>query len=198
MTALILGGLMKRDMKNMIKKAAYQIFMKQGIEKISMRNIAAKIKYSPTTIYLYYKNKDELLRDILADYNSQFDQKMAAIICSDKDTLTKIEDFLLLYINQGLEYPEMYKLLNSYLLNMKAISQDTTENSKYIILKGFVENLIETNIFEKSDSNIITQSLWLHCYGIATMAVYRPEMIKGDINQFVIFSLNKIIDSFKI
>jgi AcrR family transcriptional regulator len=188
---------MKREMRDNIKKAARQIFIKQGIDKISMRNIASKINYSPTTIYLYYKNKDELLRDILADYNIELDQKMAGIICSNDDVLSKLRDFLLLYINQGINNPETYKLLNGYRFNMRDISQDSPENSKYFILKGFVINLIDAGIFEDSNPDSISLSLWLHCYGITTMAVFRPEMIKAETSEFVSFSLNKIIKSFR-
>lgn len=188
---------MKQDMRKLIKKAAKQIFAKDGFNNISMRNIATKINYSPTTIYLYYKNKDDLIRDILADYHEEFQAKMAGIICSDDDVLNKLKAFLLLYINQSISNPQTYKLLISYRYNLKPVTKDRSESSNYQILKGFVTNLIMAGVFEDSDPDFISQSLWLHCYGIATLAVYRPEMIDNQMSEFIEFSINKIIESFR-
>ena len=50
----------KRDahkMRARILKAAMQLFVKGGYENVTMRGIAAKIEYSPGTIYLYFQNK---------------------------------------------------------------------------------------------------------------------------------------------
>ena len=42
----------KFEMKNKIKDAAIALIEHEGYEKLSIRKIAAKIEYSPTTIYL--------------------------------------------------------------------------------------------------------------------------------------------------
>ena len=39
-----------------ILTAAQHLFNEQGFEKVSMRNIAEAIEYSPATIYLYFKD----------------------------------------------------------------------------------------------------------------------------------------------
>ena len=52
------------EMRQRIIDAAIQMFLEEGYEKTSIRNIAEKIEYSPATIYLYYKDKDELLYDV--------------------------------------------------------------------------------------------------------------------------------------
>ena len=50
----------REDMRRLILGAARQLFLEQGYEKTSIRNIADVIEYSPATIYLYYKDKNEL------------------------------------------------------------------------------------------------------------------------------------------
>ena len=47
-----------------IVEAARELFVKHGYESVSMRRIAEKIEYSPTTIYLYFKDKSELISAI--------------------------------------------------------------------------------------------------------------------------------------
>ena len=43
-------------MKRKILEAAKALFLDQGFEKTSIRNIADAIEYSPSTIYLYFKD----------------------------------------------------------------------------------------------------------------------------------------------
>jgi AcrR family transcriptional regulator len=41
--------------------AAGALFLEQGYERFSLRKVAERIGYSPTTIYLYFRDKDDLL-----------------------------------------------------------------------------------------------------------------------------------------
>jgi AcrR family transcriptional regulator len=62
------------EMRERIIDVAIEMFVQEGYEKTSIRNIAEKIEYSPATIYLYYKDKDELLYDVQAQAFEKLDQ----------------------------------------------------------------------------------------------------------------------------
>ena len=49
----------KEDLKQSILDAAKKLFLTDGYGATSIRKIAAEIEFSPTTIYLYYKDKAE-------------------------------------------------------------------------------------------------------------------------------------------
>ena len=51
----------KTEMQKRILDAARVLFLEKGFEKTSIRNIADLIEYSPGTIYLYFKDKNEIL-----------------------------------------------------------------------------------------------------------------------------------------
>lgn len=51
----------KEDLKRLILDSAKALFMKYGYEATSIRKIAAEIEFSPTTIYLYYKDKSDII-----------------------------------------------------------------------------------------------------------------------------------------
>ncbi len=51
-------------MRRLILDAAKKIFLEKGYEQASIRNIAEEIEYSPGTIYLYFKEKDEIFHEI--------------------------------------------------------------------------------------------------------------------------------------
>src|SRR5215472_17912678 len=51
----------KRKLRQQILDAARELFVREGYESVSMRKIAAKIEYSPGSIYTYFKDKGEIL-----------------------------------------------------------------------------------------------------------------------------------------
>jgi AcrR family transcriptional regulator len=50
----------KEEMRQLILDASRSIFLEKGYYQTSIRTIAEKIEYSPGTIYLYFKEKDEI------------------------------------------------------------------------------------------------------------------------------------------
>lgn len=50
--------------KRTILQSAKELFMKKGFNNVTVREIAANANVSHTTIYLYYKDKEELLNEI--------------------------------------------------------------------------------------------------------------------------------------
>jgi len=57
----------KENMRSAILETAIKIIATEGYEQLSMRKIADAIEYSPTTIYLYYKDKAQIIDDILQE-----------------------------------------------------------------------------------------------------------------------------------
>lgn len=51
--------------KSVILDAANELFLTNGIAKTTMDDIARKADYSKTTVYAYFKNKDDLLNHII-------------------------------------------------------------------------------------------------------------------------------------
>lgn len=57
----------REDLRQRIVEAARDIVSEQGLDALSMRALALRIEHSPGTIYLYFKDKDELLRSVMAE-----------------------------------------------------------------------------------------------------------------------------------
>ena len=54
----------KAEIRLMILDAAMKLFVEEGFENVTMRRIADLIEYSPTTVYLYFKDKNEILYNL--------------------------------------------------------------------------------------------------------------------------------------
>ena len=103
----------KRDaglMRSRILKAAMELYVKGGYENVTMRRIAAKIEYSPGTIYLYFQNKKDIMLQLC--------YQGFELLLAQQDKLLKIADPLeklsaggRYYLAFALENPELYELM---------------------------------------------------------------------------------------
>jgi len=73
------------DKRSRILKAAAYVFAKKGFYNSRISEIAKRAKVAEGTIYLYFKNKDELLTTL-------FEDEMAKVILDMKEELSKVDD----------------------------------------------------------------------------------------------------------
>jgi len=57
----------REALRTQIVEAARDILSDQGLDALSMRAIAERIEYSPATIYLYFKDKTELIQEVVRE-----------------------------------------------------------------------------------------------------------------------------------
>ncbi len=62
----------KEAAKDKIVKAAFETFTKKGYHSTTMDDIAKEIGVSKGALYQYYKNKKELLNEIVLSYHTMF------------------------------------------------------------------------------------------------------------------------------
>lgn len=57
----------REELREKIVEAARDIVGEQGLDALSMRALAVRIGYSPATIYLHFRDKDEILRGVMEE-----------------------------------------------------------------------------------------------------------------------------------
>src|SRR6266568_7102211 len=100
----------KEGLREEILDAARALFVKEGYESVSIRKIADKIEYSPGTIYLYFRDKAEILDKICEQTFAKLIVRMQAIENDNADPLDKLHRAIRTYIQFGLDHPHHYVL----------------------------------------------------------------------------------------
>src|SRR5438046_3738793 len=100
----------KEVLRQEILDAARDLFIKEGYENVSMRKVAEKIEYSPTTIYLYFESKADLLYYICEETFSRLLKKLESLGEESSDPLVCLRKGLRAYIEFGLKHPNHYKV----------------------------------------------------------------------------------------
>src|SRR3954466_12950071 len=82
--------LQRTELRQLILDAAGALFLEQGYERFSMRNVAERIGYTATTISGYFANKDGLLCAVVDRGFERFGSALEAASASTSDPLDRL------------------------------------------------------------------------------------------------------------
>lgn len=140
-----------KEMKKKIMDAAIEIIEQEGYEKLSIRKIATKIEYSPTTIYLYYKDKAEIISDMSNELYGKVVGEIVAIVDETTVSLDKqVHDIMCAFIKglcgeQEMTKAIMYSGVNVIFTNSSINGKP--ENAGIDMLDKIIAAGIEDGIF---------------------------------------------------
>ena len=148
----------KAEMKKKIKGAAIELIEQEGYEKLSIRKIAAKIEYSPTTIYLYYKDKAEIISDMSYDLYHKVERNAAAIIDGNAALSIdqRIRSLLNVFVMSLCSEPEMAKAImysGTDAIFTNESRNDKPSNSGIDMLDNFFADGIAQRILKPNIAN---------------------------------------------
>jgi len=163
----------KSEMRGLILKTAMNLFLDKGFENITIRNIAEKIEYSPATIYLYFKNKDEILFVLQREgFEKLYEHQISSLKLDDP--LKRLHKHGEAYIQFALENSEYYDLMfmmRGPVKEMQDINNCDIGLKSYELLKTNVEECMEAGLFPRTDIDVAAFSLWSYVHGIASLII---------------------------
>src|SRR5215203_1496286 len=93
-----------------IMDAARDLFAREGYDAVSMRRIAEAIEYSPTAIYVHFRDKQDLLLQICQSDFVSLAQGIAELQ-QVADPIERIKRMGHAYIWFGVQHPNHYRLM---------------------------------------------------------------------------------------
>lgn len=106
----------ERRMRAAIKKAAFHLMAERGIDQVSMREIAEKVKVTKPVLYYYFKNKEDLCRSIVEEHEQKFFVLMEDAYAKGHGT----EDVLKLLLKAHLEFFRKEPINSKFVMQMIA------------------------------------------------------------------------------
>ena len=172
----------KSEVRDKILDAARELFLAEGYEGVSMRKVADRIEYTPTTIYGYFADKEDLFRQLChEDFARLAEVFQSAAMPSD--LIERISQIGRLYIDFGLKYPNHYTLMFMTphpAPGLDEIDQEIKGNPEvdaYAFLKYTVQQAIEEGRFrpEFQDAELISQTLWAAVHGVIALHIAKSH-----------------------
>ncbi|MBM4333867.1 MAG: TetR/AcrR family transcriptional regulator [Deltaproteobacteria bacterium] len=146
---------MKEENKHQkIIKAAVKVFAEKGFYNARVSEIAKEANVADGTIYLYFKNKDDILISLFEEEFGKLVENMRKEINKEKDALQKIKRFAVSHLSFVAKQQQLAEVFGV----------EVRQSSKFMkeyINKPFIEylNLIRSVIIEGQEAGLIRKDL---------------------------------------
>lgn len=163
----------KAEMRRLILDAALRIFKEKGYEGLQIRSIAEAIEYSPATIYLYFKDKNEIFYAL--QYEAAAVKRDHLLSVMDiPDPWQRLIAFGRRYIDFGFKHPDLYDLLFITRAPMEHIENQecwSLGKATHAFFTDTVQACVDQRYFKNTDTETIAYTLWCHAHGLVSLFV---------------------------
>lgn len=169
----------KTKMKETILSATLKLFSEDGYDNVSMRRIADEVEYSVGTLYLYFKDRDEIFFE-LHKLGFEIFYKRQLAVQDIKDPLQRLTEHSLSYIRFAIDQPLYYDLMFISRIPTKTIKklQDWDSGTRtYDILKLNISQAKNAGYLKGVDVEVAAFSLWSFIHGISSLFVRERLMM---------------------
>jgi AcrR family transcriptional regulator len=163
----------KEGLREEILDAARILFVKDGYESVSIRKIADKIEYAPSTIYLYFRDKAEILDKICEQTFAKLIVRLRAIENDNAAPLDKLRRALRTYIQFGLDHPHHYVLtfIQAKMHSEGLSAFQTTGMQAFNLLAQGVQECIDAGLMVSGDTAELSQTIWAGMHGLTSLLI---------------------------
>lgn len=103
--------------RNLIIDASIRLFAKQTFNKVGIRDIAAEAGLSPTSIYRYFSNRDDLFVEALWREAKNIEQEIRRL--KDSETGVSIEQIASAFVDYLLEHATFFEMMTHFMITGK-------------------------------------------------------------------------------
>ena len=172
----------KSETRDKILDAARELFVTDGYEGVSMRRVAEKIEYSPTAIYVYFADKQELFHELCQqDYARLAEVFQSSAMSSDP--IERLKQIGRTYVEFGMNYPNHYRFM---FMTPHPPMEPNEEECKtmgnpeldaYAFLKWAVQQAISAECLraELVDAELVSQTLWAAVHGVVSLNIAKSK-----------------------
>jgi len=163
----------KAEMKRMILNAALDLFSNEGYESVSIRKIAEKIEYSPSSLYNYFEDKTAILLELLKEGFNVLYQKQLSVQAIP-DPVDRLIEHGRAYMEFAIKYPYYYDLM--------FIMRDPVENIEFkkfddigveslqLIINN-VEDCKAHGFFKNQNAYLLAFYFWSTVHGLISLKI---------------------------
>lgn len=185
----------KIALRQEILDAARDLFAKEGYESVSMRRIAEKIEYSPTTIYLYFQDKKELIEEICQQSFALLAKKLEKVAAGGGDPVERLKAGLQAYVAFGIEHPDHYRvsLMRTHELHeFKDMAQSPGMQCFQHLVKA-VAACVQAGRFRETEVLAVSQALWCVIHGLVAAQISHGKFPWVDRTRLVTLTIDSAV-----
>jgi AcrR family transcriptional regulator len=159
-----------------IVKTAVSCFFDYGYHATSMRQIAAKAKIQPASVYHWYPSKEALLVFVMERFIGDLTEAVQAAIAQHEDPRQQLEAAVHAHVVQHARYRQEALVSDT---EIRALSKDQRQrivkrrDHYQHVIRDVIDRGLACAEFTCDDAGVATNAILVQCTGVASW--YRPR-----------------------
>jgi AcrR family transcriptional regulator len=195
----------KTLLRQQILDAAREILVREGYERLSMRRVAERIDYSPTAIYLHFKDKQDLVFSLCDETFAKLVRELETLPQEFPDPLVRLRKGLERYITFGLKHPDHY--VPAFVLpppddldpqrHQETMSPDSNGLKALACLRDCIADGVRARKLRKVDPDLAARAAWAAIHGVTSLLIVYDDFPWGDQKAVINTLLDALVDGLK-
>ena len=195
----------KQLLRQQILDAARELLVREGYDQLSMRRVADRIDYSPTAIYLHFKDKQELVFSLCEESFARLVRELETLADEYPDPLVRLRKGMERYVAFGLKNPNHY--LPAFVLPPPAdldvkrqqamLSPDSNGMRALATLRDTIADGVRAKQLRKVDPEVAARATWAALHGITSLLIVHEHFPWGDRNKVIQNLVDSLVDGLR-
>lgn len=195
----------KQLLRQEILDAARELLVRDGYNALSMRKVADRIDYSPTAIYLHFKDKQELVFSLCEETFARLVKELETLEREYPDPIVRLRKGMERYISFGLRNPNHY--IPTFVLPPPPEAKgahaddihtpDSPGMRALATLRDTIAAGVKAKKLRKVDPEVAARAAWASIHGITSLLITYPEFPWGDRDQVIKNVIDALIDGLR-
>lgn len=140
----------KSKVREQIVASASKVFTRMGYRKTTMDEIASATEMGKSSIYYYYKSKEEIFEAVVVREAQELKKKLISVISTNKPPRDRLKDYILFRLYNIKTVSNFYAVLkDDYMEQMKFVNRvrKKFEEEEYKMVREILEKGIKDETF---------------------------------------------------
>ncbi len=187
------------SLREEILDASKDLLLEDGFSKLSMRKIAGRVNITATSIYLYFKNKDDLLLALIEESIENLKEALVDAAGASKEVMQQLRSVSMAYINYALEHPREYEII--FMVRPEEMTTYPKEKFRqvrrgYTLLAEVLEKGKKEKKIESDNALLAAYAMWAQLHGVVSVIINKRLDTKISTEEFIGQAVDQIIQGF--
>jgi AcrR family transcriptional regulator len=190
----------KSLLRQEILDAATDILVREGYHSLSMRKVAERIDYSPTAIYLHFKDRDELVFCLCEQLMAGLVRELEEVRRQAPSALVALRRGLRRYVDFALAHPEYY--IATFMIprgeDPAVVARYKDPSTMHMRGLGLLVQLVEACALEKKTGKVevpvTSRAIWAGVHGITSLLIAFPAFDWEDPDRVIDRLITMLVD----
>lgn len=190
------------NLKESLVETALEMIDKEGLESVTLRDLAQRLGTSRTAIYRHFDSKEALILGVIQKGYEQLDLMFTPIF---QDTTLSVavrfERMGRAYLDFAIAHPNLYRLLfgDKYRQEREEICDYKDENQAtgLYALIGLLIEAQEEGIIARENPMIQAATVWASIHGLASLLIDGHLMMSDNMEAIYEYSIGVLLKGFQ-